>query len=168
MASEAVALSLNPNYNWPTTTKTDRQIMIRSTTIQCLFLHVLCWCRCWCCFVHSFPLDFARPFKSYLYASDRFNFMSVRVYVHACFPPHSLCAHLSICLCLLTQIGIQEHRQKENGRRRKKISHSLGLTLNATEMKWICTGRNGERETESASAREARMGDGKQRNNEAT
>lgn len=120
MASEAVALSLNPNYNWPTTTKTDRQIMIRSTTIQCLFLHVLCWCRCWCCFVHSFPLDFARPFKSYLYASDRFNFMSVCVYVHACFPPHSLCAHLSICLCLLTQIGIQEHRQKENGRRRKK------------------------------------------------
>lgn len=81
--------------------------------------------------------------------------MSVCVYVHACFPPHSLCAHLSICLCLLTQIGIQEHRQKENGRRRKKISHSLGLTLNATKMKWICTGRNGD-ERQKARPREKR------------
>lgn len=52
------------------------------------------------------------------------HFMSVRACVCECFPPHIFfiryaCIFLSIRLSvrLLTQIGIQEHRRKENGRR---------------------------------------------------
>lgn len=64
------------------------------------------------------------------------------------FPPHifhSLCVHLSICLCLLTQIGIQEHGRKENGRRKKKYLTLWGSRKQKNEMDIMS--RKGEQES---------------------